>query len=105
MMIAMKLEEREFPALSSIESFIIELLIENSEMFGLEMVDKSNSILKRGTIYVTLSRMFEKGLVESREEARIEPQIGNSRRKYKPTIYGERVFKAQALALRFLNLG
>jgi PadR family transcriptional regulator, regulatory protein PadR len=105
MMNAMKLEEREFPALSGIESFIIDSLIENNEMFGLEMVDRSNGILKKGTIYVTLSRMFEKGLVESREEARIEPEIGNPRRKYKATVYGERVFKAQALALRFLNLG
>jgi DNA-binding PadR family transcriptional regulator len=48
--------------------------------------------------------MTEKGLVESREEPRNEPEIGNARRKYKVTTYGERIFKAQELALRFLNI-
>jgi PadR family transcriptional regulator, regulatory protein PadR len=100
----MNITEREFPALSGIESLIIEMLIENREMFGLEMVDTSFGELKRGTIYVTLSRMTEKGLVESREEPRKEPEIGNARRKYKATTHGERIFKAQELALRFLNM-
>jgi PadR family transcriptional regulator, regulatory protein PadR len=100
----MNIEEREFPALSGIESLIVEMLISNQEMFGLEMVDASEGDLKRGTIYVTLSRMTDKGLVESREEPRKEPEVGNARRKYKVTTYGERVFKAQELALRFLNL-
>lgn len=101
----MNIEEREFPALSGIESLIIELLINQQEMFGLEMVNNSNGELKRGTIYVTLSRMTDKRLVESREVARLEPEIGIPRRKFKVTKYGERVFKAQELALRFLNLG
>jgi PadR family transcriptional regulator, regulatory protein PadR len=100
----MNIADREFPSLSGIESLIIEMLIENREMFGLEMVDAAAGEIKRGTIYVTLSRMTEKGLVESREEPRKEPEIGNARRKYKVTTYGERIFKAQELALRFLNI-
>ena len=72
-----------------------------------EMVEASEGELKRGTIYVTLQRMAEKGYVESREEARVEPEIGIPRRKFKPSGLGEKIFKAQQLALRYLemNLG
>lgn len=95
----------EFPSLSNKEFIVLQMLIENDEMFGLEMVESSEGNLKRGTIYVTLQRMSEKGLVESREESRSEGEIGIARRIYKATGLGERVFKAQQLALKYLNLG
>ena len=96
---------REFPGLSDKEFLIMEMLIENDEMFGLEMVQESEGELKKGTIYVTLQRMSEKGLIESEEVERGEEETGIARRMYFPTSYGERIFKAQELALKYLNIG
>jgi len=93
-----------FPKLSHKEFVILEMLIGKGEMYGLEMVEASKGELKRGTIYVTLQRMAEKGFVESREEARTQPEIGIPRRVYKSTGLGERMFRAQEMALDFLNL-
>lgn len=97
--------DREFPSLSGKEFTIMELLTNNGEMFGLEMVDESSGELKKGTIYVTLGRMEEKDLVESYAEERAENENGIARRIYHPTDYGERVFKAQEIALKYLNMG
>ena len=56
------------PKFSSAERQIIELLVEHEELFGLQMVELSGGRLKRGTVYVTLGRMQEKGYLESRQE-------------------------------------
>lgn len=82
----------------------MQMLAENGAMYGLEMVANSGGELKAGTIYVTLQRMAEKKFVESREEAKAQPESGMARRIYKATSFGEHVFKAQELALRYLNL-
>lgn len=95
---------KDFPSLSHKEFIILEMLVHHGEMFGLEMVETSEGELKRGTIYVTLQRMAEKGYVESREETRTEPEIGIPRRKYQATGLGENIFKAQELALRYLEM-
>ncbi|HEX8367618.1 MAG TPA: hypothetical protein VF604_03545, partial [Pyrinomonadaceae bacterium] len=73
-------KNNEFPKLSRKEFLILEMLIGKGEMFGLEMVEASEGNLKRGTIYVTLQRMGDKGYIESREEARSMPEIGIPRR-------------------------
>lgn len=99
------MNKNEFPGLSSKEFLIMEMLLNEGEMFGLEMVEESAGDLKKGTIYVTLQRMSEKDLVTSREEERGEDENGIARRLYSPTVYGERVFKAQELALKYLNMG
>jgi DNA-binding PadR family transcriptional regulator len=93
--------DNEFPRLSRKELLILELLIGKGEMFGLEMVEESGGELKRGTIYVTLQRMGDKGFVESREEARQLPEIGIPRRKYSATGLGERVFETNRRAQEF----
>ncbi len=95
---------KEFPRLSHKEFIILELLTTRGEMCGLEMAEVSGGGLKRGTIYVTLQRMAEKGYVSSREELRTLPEIGIPRRKYRATGIGETIFKAQELALRYLDL-
>ena len=94
----------KFPHLSDKEFIILEMLVNKSELFGLEMAETSGGQLKKGTIYVTLQRMSEKGLVESRQEARSAAEIGIARRKYTATPFGERVFRAQEIALKYLNL-
>ena len=58
---------RLIPRLSTTERLILDLLREG-ELFGLQLVDRSDGALKRGTVYVTLGRMEAKGLVESQQE-------------------------------------
>ncbi len=99
------MKNNEFPSLSSKEFLIMGMLTNEDEMFGLKMVEVSDGELKKGTIYVTLQRMLDKDLVKSKEEKRGEDENGIARRLYSPTNYGERVFKAQELALKYLNEG
>jgi len=81
-------KNNEFPKLSRKEFTVLGMLIGRGEMFGLEMVEASQGELKRGTIYVTLQRMGDKGYIESREEPRLMPEIGIPRRKYLATGLG-----------------
>ena len=64
------------PRLSTTERMIVELLASHEELFGLQMVQLSEGRLKRGTVYVTLGRMQEKGYLESRQEPLPEGAIG-----------------------------
>ena len=82
-----------FSRLSAKETLILEAL-RGGEMFGLQLVESSEGSLKRGTVYVTLGRMQEKGLVESRLEERHPGAIGLPRRLYRATAFGLRVLEA-----------
>jgi len=86
--------KREFPRISRTERIILDLLIRDEELYGLQIVERSNGGVKRGTVYVTLGRMQEKGYVESRTEAPVPGAIGLPRRLYRPTAYGAAVLKA-----------
>ena len=90
---------RLIPRLSTTERLILDLLRE-SELFGLQLVDRSEGALKRGTVYVTLGRMQDKGYVESRTEPLPQGAIGLPRRWYRPTEYGIRVMDAWTMAAR-----
>lgn len=90
------------PRLSAIESLILDLLDDAREMYGLELVEASRDRIKRGTVYVTLARMEEKGYVSSRQEARGPGAIGLPRRMYRVTPLGARVRGAWAVARRTL---
>lgn len=78
-------------------------LLSDEEMFGLQLVEQSKGGLKRGTVYVTLGRMQDKGYIESRTEDRHPGAIGLPRRRYRPTAYGLRVLKAWEAAERALR--
>ena len=94
------------PRLSGAERLILELLAEHGELFGLQMVELSGRRLKRGTVYVTLGRMHEKGYLESRQEPQTPGAIGLPRRLYRPTGYALRLLNAWRMAeqvLRDLN--
>lgn len=82
------------PALSTTERLILELLSEHQELFGLRMVELSAGRLKRGTVYVTLGRMQEKGYLESRQEPLPVGAIGLPRRLYRPTGLAMRILAA-----------
>jgi PadR family transcriptional regulator, regulatory protein PadR len=86
------------PRLSSTERLILELLEAHGELFGLQLVERSAGGLKRGTVYVTLGRMQEKGYLESRQEALPPGGIGLPRRLYHPTGYARQVLSAWRVA-------
>jgi DNA-binding PadR family transcriptional regulator len=94
------------PSLSGKERVILELLGRSRKMYGLELVAASAGVLKRGTVYVTLGRMEEKGYVTSLLEDASPPQGGLPRRLYEATPYGRELLAAvtsahRRLALRF----
>jgi PadR family transcriptional regulator PadR len=80
--------------LSAKESLILELLVRQREMYGLQLVTTSKRRLKRGTVYVTLGRMEEKGYITSRLEDSPPDTGGLCRRVYQPTALGRRVLNA-----------
>ena len=84
----------DLPRFSATERLIVELLAAHEELFGLQMVELSDGRLKRGTVYVTLGRMQEKGYLESRQEPLPEGAIGLPRRLYRPTGLAMRVLAA-----------
>jgi PadR family transcriptional regulator, regulatory protein PadR len=91
----------DIPKLSRTERLILGLLSAD-EMFGLQLVEQSNGALKRGTVYVTLGRMQDKGYVESWTEEQPAGAIGLPRRLYRPTAYGARVLDAWESVARAL---
>lgn len=91
------------PRLSGTERLILELLDAEGELFGLQMVELSSGRLKRGTVYVTLGRMQEKGYLESRQESQSQGAIGLPRRLYRPTGHAARVLAAWRLAEQMMK--
>ncbi len=84
---------REVPRLSSKEKVILELLAAKGRMYGLQLVSGSDGRLKRGTVYVTLGRMEQKGLVESEPEKLSDDSGLVPRRMYRATAFGVRVLE------------
>ena len=80
-------------------------LLHGAERYGLELVEASRGALKRGSVYVILARMEDKGFIESRQEERTPGASGLPRRLYRATPYGRKVHDAftllrDALALK-----
>jgi DNA-binding PadR family transcriptional regulator len=82
--------------MSPTESLVMELL-RGRERYGLELVDASRGTLKRGSVYVILARMEEKGFVDSKQEERLPSSSGLPRRLYRATPYGRKVHGAFAM--------
>lgn len=95
----------QLPQFSATERLIIELLASHDELFGLQMVELSGGRLKRGTVYVTLGRMHEKGYLESRQEPLPPGAIGLPRRLYRPTGFALRALAAWQAAERIYLSG
>ena len=82
------------PRLSSKELLVLDLLSARQPSYGLELVAQSRGRLKRGTVYVTLGRMEDKGYLESEVEEHRPGAAGLPRRLYRPTAFGLRVHGA-----------
>jgi DNA-binding PadR family transcriptional regulator len=83
-------KEKDFKLPSPTEVAVLELLA-GKEMYGLQMV-KASDRLTRGSIYVILNRMEDKGLVTSRVAETTGPNAG--RRVYSITGLGQRAYAA-----------
>jgi len=84
----------DLPGLAPKEFIIMNLLVGAPRpKYGLQLVDESGGALKRGTIYVTLNRLEEKGYITSRKEDPA-PGVASPRRLYKATGLGVQVFRA-----------
>ena len=88
---------------SGVERVIADLLHQRGEMYGLDLVRRSDGRLRRGSIYVTLARMEDKGLVESRYEKPRAP--GPQRRLYCLSSLGTLTLKGVRAAERVLRNG
>ena len=86
------------PRLSPKESLIVELLLRDEELYGLQLVAASRGRLKRGTVYVTLGRMEDKGFITSREEAPPPDEGGPPRREYPATPLARHAYAARNMA-------
>jgi len=73
------------------ELLVLELLAREKESYGLQLVTASRGRLKRGTVYVTLGRMEDKGYITSRLEAPPPDVGGMPRRLYQATPLGRRI--------------
>ena len=92
----------QIPRLSIKETCILELLVRDGESYGLQLVGASKGRLNRGTVYVTLGRMEDKGFITSRTEDAPDGAGGLPRRLYEATPYGLRVLKAWTTLLHHL---
>jgi DNA-binding PadR family transcriptional regulator len=95
-----KQQEEKIPSLSGKEALVLDLLLNkpSTGMYGLELVSVSGNRLKRGTVYVTLSRMEEKGFVESWQEEQRPDTAGLPRRLYRVSGYGQKVYEIWQMA-------
>jgi len=71
-------------------------------MYGLELVAESGARLKRGTVYVVLGRMQQKGYVEAEAEKFSDDSGLVPRRMYRATPLGLRVLRAWTVAAESL---
>jgi PadR family transcriptional regulator PadR len=76
------------------ELLILDLLVREKALYGLQLVDASKGRLKRGTVYVTLGRMEDKGFITSALEDAPPGAGGLPRRLYSVTATGRRMWKA-----------
>jgi len=99
----MSAQRTTVPRLSAKETCILEMLAREGELYGLQLVATSRGRLKRGTVYVTLGRMEDKGYVASRTEDAPDGAGGLPRRLYRATPFGLRVLQAWTMLLHHLS--
>jgi len=80
--------------MSDKERVILKLLRTGDELYGLELVRAARGRLKKGTVYVTLTRMVKKGFVDYREEEKKGFVAGRPRKFFKIRRKGDDVLRA-----------
>lgn len=79
--------------ISDKEALVMKLLLDKPDLYGLELVAAADGAIKRGTVYVTLARMVEKGLITSRCDVE-PPHRGLPRPRYQVTERGTKALAA-----------
>lgn len=77
---------------SPLEALVLHGILQEGSAYGLELVEKLD--LKRGSVYVLLQRLEEKGLVFSQSETNPDPKVNKHRRYYWATPHGQKFFEA-----------
>jgi len=90
------MNSQNFKMPSGKEIIVLELLVNKRDMYGLEMV-KASAGLKRGTVYVLLGRMEDKGFIKSWQEKEVGVS-GMPKRIYSITGLGQRILAAHQQA-------
>lgn len=90
----------KMPSRNEVE--VLRLLIGGRELYGLELLRKSEGALKRGSVYVVLGRMEDQGFVKGRE-VKEEGSPGMPRRLYKITGLGQTALQAHEAAQSILG--
>lgn len=80
----------ELPRLSEKEAVLIRLLLNNPGVQAPTLVTLSNGSLKRGTVYTTVRRLGQKGLIAVILED--SPSPGTPKRFYRVTELGKRIY-------------
>lgn len=80
--------------LTTKEAYILSFLTAHRKGYGLEMVKQSKGLLKRGSVYVILNRMQQKGYVNSNKEPASPDEKGPPRRHYIATAKGAQMLDA-----------
>lgn len=81
----------KLPYLSRKQRLILELLDSQSFLRGLDLIERSRGSLKRGTVYVTLGRMADRGLVTSKATNVVDS--GLPVRRYRATELGKKLLR------------
>jgi DNA-binding PadR family transcriptional regulator len=76
------------------ELLVLQLLVRDEKQYGLQLVAASRGRLKRGTVYVTLGRMEDKGYITSHLDDPPPGAGGLPRRMYEATALGRRMLAA-----------
>jgi DNA-binding PadR family transcriptional regulator len=84
------------------ELLVLELLARGKPLYGLQLVAASRGRLKRGTVYVTLGRMEEKGYIESTLDDPPPGAGGLPRRIYAATALGGRMLSVWSSGAKHL---
>ena len=81
--------------MSTKQLLILEILLNaNTELYGLEIIERSQRQLRKGTIYIYLADLETMNLISSRLENAEQPESPyfKPRRPYKITENGRRAF-------------
>ena len=79
--------------LSKQEEVILEMLFGGQDLYGLEMIQKSEGKLKLGSVYVYLAKLEKNKLVSSKLEPLREGEYGKPGRLYEITGSGKAVYQ------------
>ena len=74
---------------------VLDILIGGHEMYGYEIVRRSDGTLKKSSIYVVLARMVARGFLTGREGT---DDKGSFKVFYKVTAYGQQMYEVARAA-------